>query len=363
LRNEVEARRRAEHALQLQARQDQLLPPIANRVRSSLEIDQVLTATVSEVRQLLDVDRVMILQFRGDGTKLVATESRNKVYPSLLAKSYREPCFQPHSIDHYRQGGVRAIEDILTDDVQLHPCLVETLKTHNVRALLLVPILQQDEIWGMVVAHHCRAPRPWPDHEQILLTRLATQVSIAIQQSALYQETRRLSRVDRLTQIANRGWFDEYLEKMWKQHQRDQTPMALILSDIDYFKAYNDTYGHPAGDYCLRTIAELLDRHVQRPNDLVARYGGEEFAAILPNTNLAGAHHIAETILKNLSRLRLPHRESPLKILTLSIGVISLVPAVGAELEGLIRGADQALYQAKANGRNQIIAWQPSKKW
>ena len=118
--------------------------------------------------------------------------------------------------------------------------------------------------------------------------------------------------VDRLTQIANRGWFDEYLEKMWKQHQRDQTPMALILSDIDYFKAYNDTYGHPAGDYCLRTIAELLDRHVQRPNDLVARYGGEEFAAILPNTNLAGAHHIAETILKKSQPLAVtPPRITP----------------------------------------------------
>jgi PAS domain-containing protein len=161
LRTEVEARRRAEQALQRQARQDQLLHAIANRVRSSLELDQVLTATVTEVRHLLDVDRVMILQFKDNGTKLVATESRNEVYPSLLAKAYQEPCFQPRSIDHYRQGGVRALEDILTDNAQLHPCLVETLKAHDVRALLLVPILQQNQIWGMVVAHHCRAPRPW----------------------------------------------------------------------------------------------------------------------------------------------------------------------------------------------------------
>lgn len=146
----------------------------------------------------------------------------------------------------------------------------------------------------MVVAHHCSGPRPWPDHEQVLLTRLATQVSIALQQSALYQETRRLSRVDRLTGIANRRWFDHYLDRMWKQHQRDQLPLALVLSDIDYFKTYNDSYGHLAGDRGLRSIAELLDGQVNRPHDLVARYGGEEFAVILPNTNRVGALHIIE---------------------------------------------------------------------
>jgi diguanylate cyclase (GGDEF)-like protein len=362
LRSEVEARKRAEQALQFKARQEQLLHTIANRIRRSLELDQVLTATVAEVQQLLQVDRVMILQFMADGTKLVATEARNEVYPSLLKQAYQEPCFHEQGIEHYRQGRLRAFEDILAEDAQLHPCLVETLLTHEVRALLLIPILQQDRVWGMLVVHHCSHPRPWPNHEQALLTQLATQVSIAIEQSALFNKTQRLSRVDGMTEIANRRWFDDYLNQMWKQHQRDQTPLALVLADVDYFKAYNDTYGHPAGDYCLRTIAQLLDRHVRRPNDLVARYGGEEFAAILPNTNLAGGIHIAETFLENLSHFRLPHRASPLKMLTLSIGVISLVPEVGEKVGGFIQGADQALYQAKAQGRNQIVAWQPPKQ-
>jgi diguanylate cyclase (GGDEF)-like protein/PAS domain S-box-containing protein len=357
LQAEIEARKQAEQALQFQARQNQLVHDIASRIRSSLELNQVLQATVTEVRQLLDVDRVIVLQFEAINTKLVATEARNECYPSLLAQAYKEPCFQAQGIEHYRQGRVRAFEDILAEAVQLHPCLVETLKSHDVRALLLVPILQHDQVWGMLVAHHCRCPRPWPDYEQTLLTRLSTQVSIAIQQSALYDETRRLSRVDRLTQIANRGWFDDYLGQMWKQHQREQAPLALVFIDIDFFKAYNDTYGHPAGDSCLRTVAQLLNRHAKRPNDLVARYGGEEFAAILPNTNLMGAQHIAETALDGLRRLGLPHQASPLKLLTMSVGVISLIPTVGQQVSDLIQGADQALYEAKAGGRNRVVVW------
>jgi diguanylate cyclase (GGDEF)-like protein/PAS domain S-box-containing protein len=358
LRQEVEARKQAEQSLQLQAKQDQLLHTIANRVRSSLELDQVLTITVTEIQKLLNVDRVMVLQFKADGTKLVATEARKNVYPSLLHMAFQEPCFHAPGIEHYRQGRLRAFEDIEADDVPLHPCLVETLKTHDVRALLVVPILQQDQVWGMLVAHHCRTPRPWPDHEQMLLTRLATQVSIALQQSALYQETRRLSRVDRLSGIANRRWFDHYLNRMWKQHRREQIPLALVLSDVDYFKAYNDSYGHLAGDRSLRTLAQLLDRQVNRPHDLVARYGGEEFAVILPNTSVLGAQHIAETMLDSIQRLRLPHCASPNQLLTMSFGVSSIVPQPGQHAEALIQRADQALYQAKATGRNQVSVWQ-----
>ncbi len=359
LQEEIETRKQTEQALQFRAKQDHLLHGIAERIRSSLDLNQVLTATVTEIRQLLQVDRVLVLQFQADGTKLVAAESRHNFYPSLLAQAYQEPCFQGQGIQHYRQGKLRAFEDILAANISLHPCLLKNLKAHSVRALLLVPIVQQDQVWGMLVAHHCRGARPWPDHEQALLTRLATQVSIAIQQSALYDKTLRLSRVDRLTQIANRRWFDDYLIRMWKQHQRDQTPLALLLSDVDYFKAYNDSYGHPAGDCCLRTIAELLDRHVRRPHDLVARYGGEEFAAILPNTNLLGAHHIAENMLKSLRRFGLPHRGSPLEIITMSFGVVSLVPEVNERVEGFIQMADHALYEAKARGRNQICQATP----
>jgi len=357
LKAEIRARKKAEHALQLQAKQEQMLHTIAHRIRSSLDLQQVLQATVTEVRDLLKVDRVLILQFQPNGTKRVVTEARHKSYQALLSQAYHEPCFDGQMMNYYRQGNLRAFRDIQAADTGLHPCLVETLLKMDVRALLLVPILQNEQLWGLLIAHHCCAPRPWQDHEQTLLSRLATQVGIAIQQSALYAETQRLSRFDSLTQIANRRWFDAQLTILWKQHQRDQTPLALALADVDYFKAYNDSYGHPAGDRCLRTLAELLNRSIQRPNDLVARYGGEEFALILPNTDLAGARHIADTILEDLQRLRLPHRESPLKIITMSFGVISLIPSIDQSVETFIQRVDDALYEAKARGRNQVVVW------
>lgn len=365
LEAEIKARQQAEQQLKFQAQQEQLLQAMAQRIRSSLELDQVLAATVEEIQQLLQVDRVLILRIQANGTKVVATEARNPYCPSLLAQTFHEPCFNGQVLAHYGQRGMRAIADVCAANLQ--PCLVEMLTQMEVRALLVVPILQEnpsqensspkDQVWGLLIAHHCHSPRPWHDHEQTLLLRLATQVSLAIRQSALHAETRRLAVVDGLTQVANRRQFDTYLHSMWKQHLRDQTPLALILTDIDFFKLYNDTYGHQGGDRCLRTIADNLKQQVKRPHDLVARYGGEEFAAILPQTSLAGAHYLAATCLEHIQTLNLPHSSSPLRMLTLSFGVVSLIPTVGQGVESLVKMADQALYQAKAKGRNQVVTW------
>ena len=138
---------------------------------------------------------------------------------------------------------------------------------------------------------------------------------------------------------------------------RDQTPLALIMADIDFFKAYNDTYGHQGGDRCLRTIANSLEQQVKRPQDLVARYGGEEFAIVLPQTGLAGAESLAATCLADIQSLNLPHSSAPLGVLTLSFGVASLVPTVDQRGETLVQLADQALYNAKSRGRNQVVTW------
>jgi diguanylate cyclase (GGDEF)-like protein len=354
---EVKAREQAEQALQFQTQQERLLQAVAHHIRSSLNLEEVLQTTVTEVRSLLQVDRVVILQFQPNGTKQVVTEARHDSYRALLGQVYHEPCLNGEVINHYCRGGIRAFADVQADEAGLHSCLVEALLQMQVRALLVVPILQNDRFWGLLIAHHCRAPRPWQDHEQTLLTRLTTQIGIAIQQSELHAKTHQLATVDSLTEIANRRWFDQYLDKMWKQHQRDQIPLALVLADIDHFKTYNDSYGHPAGDRCLRTVAALLDRYIQRPHDLVARYGGEEFAIVLPNTDGEGVRHIAETICQNVQRLNLPHREASLKILTMSFGVTSLVPAVDQSVEEFIQRADQALYRAKVEGRNRVVVW------
>jgi diguanylate cyclase (GGDEF)-like protein len=160
--------------------------------------------------------------------------------------------------------------------------------------------------------------------------------------------------LDGLTQIANRRYFDCYLHQEWQRHFRTQEPLSLILADIDFFKPYNDYYGHQAGDTCLKQVAQTIQQTVQRPADLVARYGGEELSVILPNTTAAGAVHVAELICAAIRQLQIPHRQSLASSqVTLSLGASSLIPEPDAQAASLVALADQALYLAKRQGRNR----------
>lgn len=168
-------------------------------------------------------------------------------------------------------------------------------------------------------------------------------------------ELQKLAALDALTGIANRRRFDEVLQFEWQRGQRDQEPLSLILCDIDHFKNYNDTYGHLAGDLCLKKVAAVLTEHLKRPADLVARYGGEEFALVLPGTELEGAMILAQACRRHLERLALDNPEAlPLGIVTMSIGVARIVPNPESSMEKLIGCADQALYAAKRGGRNMV---------
>ena len=134
-----------------------------------------------------------------------------------------------------------------------------------------------------------------------------------------------------------------------------QLPLSLILADIDYFKQYNDTYGHLLGDSCLKYVAQALQSGLDRENDLVARYGGEEFAIILPDTNLSGAVALAHRIQDQIEQLQLPHASSLVShYVTLSMGIVSLISSVDQSPQNLVAATDQLLYRAKQSGRNQI---------
>jgi len=165
-----------------------------------------------------------------------------------------------------------------------------------------------------------------------------------------------LAHTDKLTQIANRRRFDEMLEHEWRRAQRGKTPLAMILIDIDFFKKYNDHYGHPAGDACLHSVGGVLATRLNRTGDLPARYGGEEFAVILPATDLHGALAVAERIRQEILALRIPHAQSPFEIVTASLGVAALEPAGidGMAAAELVARADTQLYQAKRTGRNRV---------
>ncbi len=164
-----------------------------------------------------------------------------------------------------------------------------------------------------------------------------------------------LANLDALTKIANRRRFDGTLETEWLRSYRTQEPLSMLALDIDFFKAYNDLYGHPTGDDCLNRVAQAIASKVTRSTDLVARTGGEEFNIILPNTSLEGASAVALKVLKAVQGLKIEHHGSQIeKIVTVSIGVASVIPVTSFSPRGLMLATDQALYQAKEDGRNCI---------
>lgn len=165
-----------------------------------------------------------------------------------------------------------------------------------------------------------------------------------------------LAHTDGLTQVANRYAFDRSLDLEWQRARREHQPLSLILCDVDFFKRYNDTYGHQAGDWCLQHVAAAIRQSARRPADLTARYGGEEFAVILPNTDAAGAVSVAENICTQVRALKLIHASSEASShVTLSVGVSSVVPQFELSAKTLVETADRALYQAKHEGRDRVI--------
>lgn len=163
-----------------------------------------------------------------------------------------------------------------------------------------------------------------------------------------------LSLTDALTGIANRRHFDEVLAKECKRAQRVGEPLALAVLDVDWFKAYNDHYGHPAGDSCLQQIAHTLAATISRATDLVARYGGEEFVFLAPSTGLAGAQSMAEKLVRAVEALALPHERSPLGYVTISVGIALMPRDAESPAQALLQRADAALYRAKSQGRNRV---------
>ncbi|BAY63424.1 response regulator receiver modulated diguanylate cyclase [Calothrix brevissima NIES-22] len=198
-----------------------------------------------------------------------------------------------------------------------------------------------------------------PIHWAVLrqrLRRLLQQAQVYKQLEAANQALQHIANVDGLTGLANRRRFDDYLNTQWINLAQEEAPLSLILCDIDFFKFYNDKYGHPAGDVCLQKVGQVLSHTAQKNQDLVARYGGEEFAVIMPNTHAVGAVHVAAAMQAGVRDLKIVHDGSEVsEYVTLSMGVATMIPTWESSPSDLIVKADKALYQAKAEGRDRII--------
>lgn len=184
-------------------------------------------------------------------------------------------------------------------------------------------------------------------HKLIAVSKDLEQVNSILQRQA---------EVDGLTGLANRRLLDRHLGKEVARCTRTLSPLSIIMADIDHFKAFNDHYGHLAGDTCLKKVAEVLAHTICRSNDLACRYGGEEFCIVLPDTDKEGVAHVAEHLRTKVEKLQIPHTKNG-GVVTLSLGTSTTVPDHGCTPEQLLEGADKALYEAKQSGRNRVVAY------
>ncbi len=410
-------RQRIEEQLRQQAQRERLLAKMIENIRSSIDATSILHSTVAEVRQFLKTDRVLIYRCHNSATKLDSEEQKCEIVAGDgLPQGYIEnpnicSALAVSCLLLAESQSVQAISDVR--ETELTGSCKKMLADCEIAAVLSVPIWQsegkeatnkissdsrweeeQDEdysedlmtllcggtpqiilknesdsgaenknyLWGMLTAYNCTGARQWQAWEIEFLTHLANQVAIAIEQSELYrklaianQKLQQLATTDALTRIANRRQFDRILMLEWRRLAREELPLSLILLDIDFFKSYNDFYGHLAGDDCLYQVAGAIASAVKRAGDLPARYGGEEFAVLLPNTEAEGANVVARTICDRLGALKLPHARSEIDpYVTLSCGIATTIPSPDQSPDSLIHSADRALYQAKSEGKNRI---------
>jgi len=260
---------------------------------------------------------------------LQAIQMAEKVLPDLILLDVLMP-----ELDGF-QACKKLKESAITCDI---PVIFLTAKVET-----------EDVIKGFEVGGADYVTKPF--NASILLARVRTHI-------ALREKTKQLelfANYDGLTQVANRRYFDEFLDREWRRCIRSQQCLSLIMLDIDYFKIYNDTYGHLQGDEALKKVSAVIKGISKRGSDLSARYGGEEFVIVLGNTPAYAAQQLAEKLCADIHALHIPHSGSQIsEYITVSLGVASIIPAIEIENSELIKLADKQLYSAKEAGRNQV---------
>ncbi|MBO9999875.1 MAG: PAS domain S-box protein [Cyanobacteria bacterium SID2] len=357
---------RVQEALRRQMERERAVSTIARHIHCSLELPEILKTAVDEIRHFLQCDRVAVCQFEADWQgKIVAqswSASCEKLQRWLFKAGSQRPYllrFDKACLQAYSQGEIQLMSQTKHCSIEHSNC--PAFREFNVCAQIAVPILQGEQLWGLLLVQQYHESRQWETSDVEFVRQLATQLGIATQQSQLYQQLRaandelkRLASIDGLTQVANRRQFDEFFRQAWHRSKTQQTSLALVLCDIDFFKAYNDTYGHQAGDDCLKRVAQSIESAVSGTQTLVARYGGEEFAVVMLETDAEATMAIVAAVNRAVIGLEIPHSRSLASSwVTVSLGGASIVPEDGSTPEMLLRRADLALYRAKQNGRNR----------
>ena len=372
----AQAEQKAAELYKANQQQDILFNLVAE-IRESLNLDTLFKTTVREIRKALRSDRVSIFQFDLESNytsgKFVS-ENVLPDYDSAIAIKVKDDCFAEQYAVAYHQGRIQVVSDIY--QAGLKDCHIQLLEQFQIKAQIVAPLMKGKTLWGLLCVHQCHCSRQWKKSEIQFIQQLAAQFNVALEHSELLEQFRsqanqlaqanhalelanyqleKLSKLDALTQIANRHCFEQFLEQEWNRLRLTENYLSLILFDIDYFKNYNDSYGHLVGDECLIKVAHAARSVLKRPTDLLARYGGEEFIVILPNTNESGAIKVTKLIQKSIQNLQIPHKKNNFQYLTVSLGVAIAIPSEKSSVQDLINTADKALYKAKEQGRNRWV--------
>ncbi|MEM9905646.1 MAG: diguanylate cyclase [Cyanobacteria bacterium P01_D01_bin.44] len=352
------------HQLQVQVEQQKQLRQTVQTIRQSLDLQTVFSTSVKEVSRFLKANWVLLVQYHSQQRVWEQVTQYNPQDQRLHELHISDKLLQLAPLLKRRQQPLH----INLSSADAYPAYPVWL-SYFPGSWLLVPIHlpprslnEQPILWGVMALGYPKFSETWDSIQEMFAETIVQEVAIAIQQSLLYQqlqqanqELQALALTDSLTQIANRRQFDLHLESEWQRLAREQQPLSLILCDIDFFKRYNDHYGHPTGDRCLLKVAQALVHAPKRPADLVARYGGEEFAVILPNTHTKGAYRVAHKIRQGIAALQITHPDSELSPwLTVTIGIATAIPNRNVATHELLQAADLALYHAKQQGRDRI---------
>ncbi|MGI0485396.1 GAF domain-containing protein [Pantanalinema rosaneae CENA516] len=277
LKREITDRQRAEAQLQQQAEQERLVSAIAQRIRQSLDLDTILDTTVAEVQQLLQVDRALIYRFEPDWSGIVVVEAVSHQHFSILGKEINDHCFAKHYVEGYRQGRVQVLEDIMTAD--LTPCHTELLASFHIRANLAVPILHEEQLWGLLTVNQCTHPRQWSSLEISLLQQLSTQVAIAIHQSELYQQVQHLNTdleqqiQERTAQLQQARDFDALLKQITDKVRDSLDESQILQAAVQALALGLDVITCNTALYDLEQHTAIIYHEYTRSNDVPTRQG------------------------------------------------------------------------------------------
>jgi diguanylate cyclase (GGDEF)-like protein len=318
---------------------------ISNAVRSSVHIQEVLDTTVERLGTTLGLSRCILLRAVENADTVQVFEFTKDTFPSA-----RDLFLGRDGEEFNKVALTRLTPEVLIEPELDNQCPYDRvfLTKLGIRSGLVVPIIMRERVLGVLFLQDCVEARAWSIDDMSLFGSLADHLSVAIENAELHQERERQAVIDGLTGVANRRSFNEMLAREFERAKRYDQPLSLVLIDLDHLKKINDTYGHQAGDEAIKSIGSVL-RQSSRSVDLPARYGGEEFCVLLPNTEIDMAEQLAERLRRLINEVSL----TDVGTISASIGVATY-PHHADDPDILLKRADEALYVAKQNGRNQV---------